>query len=754
MKLFRALLVAGQALLSSSNAVDGSPLETVVKLITQLQSTVVQDGENEDRAYKKFVAWCDDAVGQKDVEIKGGKKSVDKLNAAIADAKSRIDNCNTEIEKFSSDISTNEKDLEAATAQREKESADFKAAEQELEESIDMLGRAADVLQKEMAKGASFMQGKANTAMLERSLTGISAIVDAVGVFTEQDKDKLMSLLQDREDADDAMDEAGAPDAAKYEGHSNPIIDVIEDMKDKASQSLNKLRGEERTAQHNYEMVKQNLEMTIADGNKELDEEKASLADSNEAKATAEGALAVASKQLREAERTREEFQDDCIAKASDRETTMQGRKEELAMLAKSKKIIQAAMVGLQTSSSADSQPSFLQLGSRSKAKARAKFSAKVQEMGTEVVHMVRRVAHAQHSKMLSKLSSRIEALLKLGLGYGEDPFKKIKQMISTMIKKLEDEAAAEATEKAYCDKEMAETGTKQDALIDESDGLKAKIDEAAAESAQLKEEVTVLQEELAELAAIQKEMDDTRAVVKANVNLSVNSLTKGIEGVRGAMDLLREFYNAEEGEALVQTSSATAALSDSTDSDADVDNDPVDNLKEDDNSDSDADFDAVMQQKKALSFLQQPAAPEKFKKSGGAGTGIIALLEVIESDLGKNLAQVQAEDAERAQKYQAETEENKISKAEKEQDVKLKTAGFKGLDKSISEMESDHSTVSAELDAVNDFFSKLKERCVAKPDTYAEKKKRRDAEIKGLQEALELLANEAALMQVRQGLV
>ena len=38
---------------------------------------------------------------------------------------------------------------------------------------------------------------------------------------------------------------------------------------------------------------------------------------------------------------------------AADRETTMAGRKEELAVLAKSKKVIQAAMAELQTSKGA-----------------------------------------------------------------------------------------------------------------------------------------------------------------------------------------------------------------------------------------------------------------------------------------------------------------------------------------------------------------------------------------------------------------
>jgi hypothetical protein len=79
---------------------------------------------------------------------------------------------------------------------------------------------------------------------------------------------------------------------------------------------------------------------------------------------------------------------------------------------------------------------------------------------------------------------------------------------------------------------------------------------------------------------------------------------------------------------------------------------------------------------------------------------------------------------------------------------VKYKTQEAAGLDKSISQLSSDRDSTGTELGAVNEYWAKISERCVAKPDSYAEIKAKREAEITGLKEALSVLENEAAFVQ------
>merc|ERR1719159_1804212 len=121
--------------------------------------------------------------------------------------------------------------------------------------------------------------------------------------------------------------------------------------------------------------------------------------------------------------------------------------------------------------------------------------------------------------------------------------------------------------------------------------------------------------------------------------------------------------------------------------------------------------------------------------KASGAGGGIIDILEVVQSDMSAELAK-------------EVTQENKVTTALKQQDVKYKTAESKSLDKLISELTSDRETTETELAAVLEYFAKLKDRCIAKAETYEQRKARREAEIAGLKEALAILSGEAFMQK------
>merc|ERR1719373_1461147 len=101
------------------------------------------------------------------------------------------------------------------------------------------------------------------------------------------------------------------------------------------------------------------------------------------------------------------------------------------------------------------------------------------------------------------------------------------------MIAKLEREAGAEATEKAYCDEQMSKTEVKKGELEEDIAKMTSRIDTAAARSAQLKEDVKALEAELAALAKEQAEMDRIRQESHADYVQAKADLELWLSGVR-----------------------------------------------------------------------------------------------------------------------------------------------------------------------------------------------------------------------------
>merc|ERR1719333_299260 len=578
-------------------------------------------------------------------------------------------------------------ELKDATLIRKKEVAEFSSSEAELTDTLSALSRAIDIISKEMAKNpAAFVQ--MDTSSMAGLVTALSTIVDAASLGGA-DKEKLLAFAQARQEAE--ADESGAPDPAAYKSHSTGILDVLEDLKAKAEEQLATLRKEESNTQHNYALLKQSLDDEVAYNTKELNEEKAFKSDTEEAKATATADLAATTKLLKDTEAARAATQADCMKLASDHDASTAGRAAELKTIAEAKTVL------VETSSGAVEQTySFIQ-------RVSSHLHTSSDLKGAEVTRFLKKLAKDHHSEALAQLASRITALMQYGASAGEDPFVKVKGLIKDMIEKLEAEADAAASEKAYCDEQIAKTEAKKSELEDDIAKLTSKIDSKSATSAKLKEEVKELQGELAALAKEQAEMNEIRAEQKADYDTAKADLELGLSGVGKALSVLRKYYQG--GAALLQSDD------------------------------------------------EQPAKPVFHSKSSGAGGSIIDILEVVESDFAKNLAQEETEESDAQAAYDKRTQEIKVSVALKTQDTKYKTQEFKGLDKDVSELTADRTSSNDELNAVLEYYGKVKERCIAKPETYEERAARRQAEIKGLKEALSILNDETApsLLQAKR---
>jgi chromosome segregation ATPase len=399
-----------------------------------------------------------------------------------------------------------------------------------------------------------------------------------------------------------------------------------------------------------------------------MDSAKKKRAASEESKATAEGDLEVTSKALKADIAELSELHRDCMNKAEEFELETRSRGEELKALATAKKII------LEATGGAFEQVSFFQ---------RSQITSQTDLARYEAVRFVRDLAHKHHSPSLAQLATRIAAAIHSSSG---DPFEKIKGLIGDMIEKLQREAEEDATEKAYCDKELGETEAKKDDKETQISKLSTQMDKMTAKSGQLTEDIAALQKSLSDLAKSQGEMDKLRDEEHKLFEKTNAELEKGVAGVKLALKVLRDYYNKAD----------------------------------------------------------------KAHGASDAGAGIIGLLEVCESDFTKELAEINSAEETAQSAYDKQTKENEIAKVTNEQDVKFKSKEVASLETSLSEAASDKDAVQEELSAVMDYLSKVKERCVAKAESYSDKVAAREQEIAGLKEALEILSNEASLIQTK----
>mmetsp|Transcript_91036 Transcript_91036/g.181007 ORF Transcript_91036/g.181007 Transcript_91036/m.181007 type:complete len:567 (+) Transcript_91036:52-1752(+) len=522
------------------SAAETNPLAKVLNLMEELKAKIIKEGEAEAKAYDEYLQWCQSAVQDTGFAIETATKEKGELEAKIMELSAAISAAGSKTEDLASAIATNENDLKSATSIRETELADFASSEKELMEVISAIDRAISILEKEMAKNpASFAQ--VYNTKVKNLLQSLSLVADAAG-FSVADRKRLIALAQ----TDQGDEEFGAPAVASYKSQSGGIVDVLEDMKEKAESQLAEVRKAEGAAKHNYAMLKQSLEAQIAADTKDMKEEKAGKAEAEEAKAEAEGDLEMATKELANADETLATARSTCMKVGADHEMTVKAREEELKVIAEAKKILTET-----TSGGVDQTYSFLQVAAASTLKTRADLAH------AEVVVLVKRLARQHHSAALAQLASRVAAVLKYGAQNGEDPFAKVKGLIQDMITQLEEEAAAEAQEKAYCDEQLAKTKAKKEELDDNIEKLTVKIDQATSKSAKLKEEVQELESELAALTKLQAEMDKIRQETHADFVTAKDDLELALQGVRKALGVLREYYG---GAALLQGGSAMAS--------------------------------------------------------------------------------------------------------------------------------------------------------------------------------------------------
>jgi len=672
------------ALAMLAGADQTNPLEKVLQMLSDLQNQIIGEGREAQKMYSEFSEWCEDRSQELHFEIKTGKAQVASLKAAIDKGTADGEALESKISDSASDISEDESELKEATAIRKGDNKAFVDLEKELVGTVDMLERSMSIVQKEM-KGGAFMQIK--------NQQSVAAFVNAKTV---------VQALQ-------AMVEASSISSADA-SRLNALIqtsaaasDSDEDMDESDEVGAPSAAAFENQSGGIVETLQGLLEKAESQLDKARKEEENAAHEYAMKKQSLQDSLGLASKELTEAKSGLAATKEKKAVNEGDLESTDKDLKEDVTSLEE----LHRTCLGKATDFEEETKSRNEELSALAQAKkiitettggatdqayglvdtSFVQVSSKTRlSSGASALRIIRRMAYSDHSPTLTQLASRIQSTLRFGAADGVNPFKKVQGMVMDMLASLEKEAEAEATEKEYCDKETAETTAKLDDKNDEAQKLSTKISQMTSSSQKLKAEVATLQKELAALTKTQAEMDQLRQKENAAYKKSKPEMESGLNGVKKALKVLKEYYAKP---AFVQTQAGTKGPSE-----------------------------------------------------------IIGLLEVAESDFSKLLAEMIAEEEQAQAAYDETSQENAVVRTTKEQDVKFKTKEAAGLDKGSAELKADLGGVSDELSAIQDYDKQLKQRCNAKPPSYEEIKKRREAEIAGLKEALTTLEGGAMLIQ------
>merc|ERR1719421_2684388 len=356
---------------------------------------------------EEYTKYCDSESNEKEDAITSHKRTIGDLEAEIADASARISELGTEGEDLAGKISGTESELAEATKLRDEEKAAFAASESELVDTVDSLERALVVLKR----GQSFLQARDQDTMNKLTMS-LSKIIEANWV-NSKDKATVQALLQSSSGDEDLSLQPQAK-VSGYQSQGSGILDTISDMKDKAESTLSDARKAEMTAAHEYEMLKQSLEMQMSTMKKRMSEATTEKSGLEEAKSSAEEELAATKKTLADDEKYLQELTQSCSMKAKEWATRQKDAAGELAAIAKAKEVLESGV------------KVFLQVSSKTRTKD--------EESGAKRDRVLSLLSKIQdHSYLFTQLKSEARA---------GGPFDKVKGLIESMITRLEKEAA------------------------------------------------------------------------------------------------------------------------------------------------------------------------------------------------------------------------------------------------------------------------------------------------------------------------
>lgn len=672
--LVLAFAVGGNA---ESDPKKTAAIEMVFKMMENTANRVTAEGEAEFRTYTKFENFCTDTKEEKTAAITENtdketslKANIDLWTETNTKDKKAIGDLETEIDEL-------KKKIEDTAETRKEELAEYKKTNGEVEAANVAIAKA---LEEMKAGRLSFLQKSSVTTTVKEAML----LASNLGLKTSK-----------------AMTSISGEDSS-YEG----VVDMLEDLQAEFRKSDKTADMDEAKADTAYKMAQQTMKQNLAAKKKQLNTMKQELGARVKAIGTAKSDLVTTQETLEDDKKYVKETEVLCKEKAATFEQRKAMREEELEAITKATDILKDTLApGKAMLYEVEAKPhvqgvvdvgSFLQVANQ---EARVK----------EAEHLV--AAASVQSALLSPERQRLVALLSSGASNlqsrrlanlaqraSEDPLKVIKDLISGLITKLQEQAASSQSKKAYCDKEIGEAEVLRNEASEKVSQLNGDLAANEARNDQLLEEISTLKAALEELAAQKTKADSARKEEAEESATKVSDAKDAISGIKQATQVLSAFY-AKGKEAKVESLAQQTA--------EDV---------------PDAGFDNG----------------EAYKGAQASSTGILGTLEVIQSGFERAISETQALEEKAIKEHRELTGDIDVSSAEKDKALKVKTQSqietAEEMSQQTSALKKETSTMKSALVEL----AALEEECGIGA-SYEQRKAARKEEMKVLKDAISI---------------
>jgi len=700
--MFSLLCVSSMATSASVAAMQSfqtqGGVQKVIKMLEDMSATAKKEMADEQVAFGKFTVWCKQETASLAKEIKENGESIEMLGTEIGKLTQEVEELGEAIKGLQDGVAKDEADVKSETAQREKDHAAFLEEEKDYSESVDALERAIATLAKQDYDRPALLQLSQDDRLPLKAKTLVTS---------------LLGLSAEKADPMDYE----APEANAYEFQSGGIVDLLKKLLAEFTAKLGQCQKEEMNSKHAYDMVIADLTDSIENAEKEIEAKTVEKEQKSEKSASNKKQLSATVADKAENEKLLKSTETECSEKKLSFAEKQKLRKEELEAIAKAIEILSSDDV----SGNADK---YLSLAQSQKSTSFVQGGSRNQGIRRQIHDFLAAEGARKHSKGLTLLAQQISA----------DPFAKVKKLIDDMITRLLEEAEEDAKHEGFCDKEMGKSKITRNKLTEDIDGLEATIEEGKATIQKLADDTATLTKEVEELVKSMAEATDLRTNEKATNKVTVKDAQAAQKAVAAATAVLKDFYE--------KAATATALMQAKTPNPRQWGLKTGVKMGTDEwNALANPNFKGTVD--KGHKEDMQTFGESYDGQQDEAKYGILALLEVVQSDFANLEADTTAAEEAAQTAYEDFMAESKKNQAVKEKKIEMNTADKAAAETKLQEDIADLKSTQDELLAAERYYKKLVPQCVDQGMTWEERVKARESEIASLKEALSILSQE-----------